>query len=150
MRCQRDKFQLQRKYAYLNCAYMSPLMKKVENAGVKGMKIKRKPFHLAPEFFFQESDTVRLLFSKLIDNDEYDRAVIIPSVSYGMANVVNNLPFGDGEIVLADEQFPSNAYPWFSLKEKGFSIKTIAAPKSSTRVWRLEQWIRNQKPLSQR
>ena len=52
MKCQRDKFLLQRKYAYLNCAFMSPLLKKVENAGIKGIKKKRKPFHLIAEDFF--------------------------------------------------------------------------------------------------
>ncbi len=133
MKCQREKFQLQRKYAYLNCAYMSPLMKKVEKAGLKGMKLKRKPFHIGPEVFFEETDTVRHLFSKLIDNIDDNRVVVIPAASYGLANVAHNLPFKDGEILLADEQFPSNVYPWTSLVERGFEIKAISAPKSETR-----------------
>ena len=56
MKCQREKFQLQRKYAYLNCAYMSPLLKKVENAGIKGIKKKRKPFQISGEDFFNETE----------------------------------------------------------------------------------------------
>lgn len=133
MKCQREKFQLQRKYAYLNCAFMSPQMKKVEKVGIKGIKQKRKPFHLGPDDFFHESETVRLLFSKLIDNDENDRVVIIPSASYGLANAVNNIPFKSGEIVIADEQFPSNVYPWMSLEEKGFKLKIVSAPESKSR-----------------
>lgn len=133
MKCQREKFQLQRKYAYLNCAFMSPQMKKVENAGIKGIKKKRKPFQIGPKDFFHESETVRLLFSQLIDNDENERVVIIPAASYGLANVVHNLPFKSGEIIIADEQFPSNVYPWMSLEEKGFTLKVVAAPKSQTR-----------------
>lgn len=116
---------------------MSPLMKKVENAGVKGMKIKRKPFRIGPEAFFEETETVRFLFSKLIENDENERVVVIPAASYGLANVVHNLPFKDGEILIPDEQFPSNVYPWTALAEKGFDIKTIPAPKS---VARGESW----------
>ena len=85
MKCQRDKFNLQRKYAYLNCAYMSPLLKKVENAGVKGIKKKRKPFHITASDFFLETESLRLLFSQLINNDEPNRVCIIPSVSYGIA-----------------------------------------------------------------
>lgn len=112
---------------------MSPLMKKVENAGIKGIKTKRKPFRIGPDEFFQESETVRKLFSQLIDNDENERVVIIPAASYGLANVAHNLPFNDGEIIIADEQFPSNVYPWTALVEKGFEITTIAAPKSSSR-----------------
>lgn len=133
MKCQREKFQLQRKYAYLNCAYMSPLMKKVEKAGIKGMRIKRKPFHIGPNDFFHETETVRHLFSQLIDNDENERVVVIPAASYGLANVAHNLPFNDGEIVIADEQFPSNVYPWSALIEKGFTLKTVPAPKSDSR-----------------
>ena len=44
MKCQRDKFFLTRKISYLNGAYMSPLMKKVEKAGIKGMIQKKKTF----------------------------------------------------------------------------------------------------------
>lgn len=142
MKCQREKFNLQRKYAYLNCAYMSPLMKKVENAGIKGIKKKRKPFHISPEDFFHETETVRLLFSQLINNPEPKRVVTIPSVSYGIANAVNNLPFSNGKIILADEQFPSNVYPWLDLGNKGFNVEFVSAPNAENRG---ESW--NQKIL---
>ncbi|MEP5611083.1 MAG: aminotransferase class V-fold PLP-dependent enzyme [Cyclobacteriaceae bacterium] len=112
---------------------MSPLMKKVENAGIKGIKTKRKPFRIGPDEFFHETETVRQLFSALIDNKENDRVVIIPSASYGLANVAHNLPFDDGEIIVADEQFPSNVYPWTALTEQGYKITTISAPKSARR-----------------
>ena len=133
MKCQREKFTLQRKYAYLNCAYMSPLLKKVEKAGIRGIKLKRKPFHITAEDFFQETETVRLLYSQLINNPEPKRICIIPSVSYGIANVVNNLPFSSGDILLVKEQFPSNVYPWLELEEKGMNIKLIEPTDSQQR-----------------
>lgn len=133
MKCQREKFNLQRKYTYLNCAYMSPLLKKVENAGIKGIKRKRKPFHISPDDFFKEAGTIRLLFSELINNAEPNRVCIIPSTSYGMANVTNNLPVKDGKILLLDEQFPSNVYPWLALKEKGFKVDFVKAPNSESK-----------------
>ena len=133
MKCQRQKFNLQRKHAYLNCAYMSPLLKKVEKSGVKGIKRKRNPFHISPDDFFHETETIRLLYSKLIDNPELSRVVIIPSVSYGLACVVKNIPFQRGEILLCDGQFPSNVYPWWQLKEEGFDVKTIGPTDSAKR-----------------
>ena len=133
MKCQRDKFQLQTKYAYLNCAYMSPLMKKVENAGIKGIRAKRKPFQISPDDFFHDTETLRLLYSQLIDNPEPNRIAVIPSVSYGLANVVKNIPFKSGKILLVEAQFPSNVYPWQSLEEKGFEVKFIPAPKTESR-----------------
>ena len=133
MKCQRQKFNLQRKHAYLNCSYMSPLMKKVEKAGIEGIKRKRKPFHILPADFFEETEVLRKHYSEFIDNPEPDRVVIIPSVSYALANVVNNIPLKDGEVLLCDEQFPSNVYPWWRLKERGFEVNTIAPPDSETR-----------------
>ena len=133
MKCQREKFNLQRKYAYLNCAYMSPLLKKVEKAGIKGMKKKRKPFRITADDFFQDTETLRLLFSQLINNPENQRVCLIPSVSYGMANVTRNLPDSGGNIVVVDEQFPSNVYPWLGLQDKGYEVKFVNAPDSGNR-----------------
>ncbi len=144
MRCQRDKFSLQRKYAYLNCGYMSPMMKKVEKAGKKGIYAKRKPYKIKPENFFNELDTLRLLFSKLINNTDKNRVVTIPSVSYGLANVANNIAINKGdEIIISGEQFPSNVYPWWNLKDRGAQIKTVDAPITLTN--RGKEW--NQKIL---
>ena len=111
MKCQRNKFSLQRKISYLNGAYMSPLLKKVEKAGIKGMIQKRKPFHIAPSDFFKETEVLRNLFGQLINSPESARHVIIPSVSYGIENVVQNLEKKNGNIVLAAGQFPCNVYP---------------------------------------
>ena len=111
---------------------MSPLLKKVENAGIKGIRRKRKPYQVTIDDFFNETETIRSLFSLLIGNLEPKRVVLIPSVSYGMANVVNNLPFSSGKIVLADEQFPSNVYPWLA-QGKDFKIETVKAPNSENR-----------------
>lgn len=143
MKCQRQKFLLQRKNAYLNCGYMSPLMKKVEKAGISGIKRKRNPAQISPDDFFNETDRLRINYSKLIHNQDVNRVVIIPSASYGLANVANNLPFTGGEILICAEQFPSNVYPWLRLKERGFDIKTVS-PSDSER--RGESW--NEKILN--
>jgi selenocysteine lyase/cysteine desulfurase len=104
-------------------------MKKVENAGKRGMKQKRKPYQVTGDDFFHETETIRLLFAQLIHTPEPNRCVIIPSVSYGMANVVNNLP-RKGKIVIVEGQFPSNVYPWMALKAEGYSLEIVEAPKS--------------------
>ena len=130
MKCQRDKFSLQRKISYLNGAYMSPLMKKVEKAGIKGMIQKRKPFHISPSDFFKETEVLRNLFGQLINSPESARHVIIPSVSYGIENVVQNLEKKKGNIVLAAGQFPSNVYPWSA--NSHYQLKLVAAPTEGT------------------
>jgi selenocysteine lyase/cysteine desulfurase len=127
---QRTKFTLPSDSAYLNCAYMSPLLKSVEKAGLEGMKKKRNPLTITGGHFFNETNELRAEFSKLINAKDPNRIAVIPSVSYGMANVVNNLKVVRGEnIIVASEQFPSNYYPWQKLcAEKGLELKSISPP----------------------
>lgn len=132
MKCQRNKFMLSRKEAYLNCAYMSPLLKKVENAGKKGITHKRKPHKISPDSFFKDTEIIRSIFSQLTNCHQPERMVLIPSVSYGIANITNNIRLNKGEnIVVAGDQFPSNIYPWMRLCDQaGAKLKIIAAPDS--------------------
>ncbi len=127
---QRSKFSLPTDSVYLNCAYMSPLLKTVERAGIEGMKRKRNPFAISIQDFFSDTEKVRAEFAKLINVSEKNRIVIVPSVSYGMANVVGNLKMSKGEnIIVAVEQFPSNYYPWHKFAmDKQVQIRAIAPP----------------------
>lgn len=132
MNCQRKKFNLSKKIAYLNCAYMAPMLKKVEKAGIAGIKAKRQPNKVTAEDFFRDANTLRILFSDLINNPEPNRIVMIPSVSYGIGNVVNNMAIEKGDnVVLTEGQFPSNVYPWKNLCDKNQAeVVLMAAPDS--------------------
>ena len=128
---QSSKFSLLASTTYLNCAYMSPLLKSVEKAGIEGIKAKRNPFKISVDDFFIESELLRSEFGKLINTKESKRIVIVPSVSYGLANVVNNLKLtSTNSIIVAAEQFPSNYYPWQRLSaDTGAQIKIISPPE---------------------
>ncbi len=129
--CQRDKFFLPEGVPYLNCAFMSPLLIKVEEKGIEGIRKKRLPYQVSATDFFTDTEQLRRLFAEIIDTDEPNRIVVLPSVSYGMANVTNNLQLSKGdEVVAAGEQFPSNIYPWMkTCAEKGANLKIIAPPQ---------------------
>lgn len=115
---------------FLNCAYMSPLLKSVEEAGIKGIKAKRNPYNISTDNFFDESELLRTEFARLINTAESKRIVIIPSVSYGLANVANNLKLRSSDsIIVAAEQFPSNYYPWQRLsRDTRATLKIISPP----------------------
>ena len=134
--CQRRLFRLPADLHYLNCAYMSPLARPVEAAGLKGMARKRDPSRILPEHFFADAIPVRERFGRLVHGDAA-RVAIIPSVSFGIATVARNLAaeLAPGRtIVVAAEQFPSNIYPWRRLAaETGAEIVTVAAPASERR-----------------
>ncbi len=127
---QKHLFNLPDHPIYLNNAYMGPQLKSVEQVGIENLQRKSRPFEITPEDFFTEKEVLRSRFAELIDTKDPSCIAIIPSVSYGIANALANIPFtkGDGIVVL-EEQFPSNFYAWKALeKEKGVVIHTIKAP----------------------
>ena len=133
MKCQKQKFILTGKKSYLNCAYMSPMLKKVEKAGISGLKIKRAPHKLMPKDFFNGVSNLKKHFAGLIGLENYERIALAPSVSYGMANVTNNIKLEPKDnVVLLGDQFPSNVYPWTSLVKK-YNAELIFVNKPKTK-----------------
>jgi len=123
---QRHLFDIPDDVAYLNCAYMSPLMRPVVEAGRAGIGRKARPWTIVRDDFFTESDRARALFAQLI-NGHADCVAVIPAASYGIAVAAANVPVARGqEIVVLAEQFPSNVYAWRELAaERGARIVTV-------------------------
>src|SRR5690554_4144018 len=140
MNCQKHLFRLDENITYLNCAFMSPLMKTVEEAGVAGVLRKREPYLLSGDDFFTESKELRQEFAKLINAKDAQRIAIIPSASYGLGNVAKNLRLEPGDnIIVVGEQFPSNIYPWHEVAKKcGAVIITVPAPRSEEHTSELQ------------
>ncbi len=128
--CQKHLFSLPEDLIYLNCAYMSPLLRSVEDAGIRGLREKRNPSRVTPDDFFTPLQQVRDSFAQLVDAPEAERICLIPSASYGMGIVARNLPIKKGDsIICAGEQFPSNVYPWLSLQEQqGIKVHCVPPP----------------------
>ena len=131
MQNQKHLFNLEENITYLNGAYMSPQLKSVETIGLECLQKKSKPYLISENDFFAEKITLKKRFSQLIETPDFESIAIIPSVSYGIAIIVNNIPFEKGdEIIVLEEQFPSNYYAWKALEtEKGIKIITITAPE---------------------
>ena len=140
MKCQKSKFNLTGKKVYLNCAYMSPMLKKVEKAGIKGIHFQRKPDKIMPEHFFKNIEEIKGSFAQLINCKNPDRIAYVPAASYGLANVTNNIKLERGEsVVVVGDQFPSNVYPWMNLTKKyDGELKFIKKQNSSERQGK--QW----------
>ncbi len=130
--CQRHLFDLPDDVAYFNCAYTSPLMRSAEEAGREAMIRKRSPWAITPAHFFETIEENRKLFGRLVDGDP-NQTAIVPAVSYGVSLAANNLPLAPGQsVVVIQDQFPSNVYPWRRLAaENGGVIKTVQRPGDS-------------------
>ena len=127
--CQRHLFDIPDDVAYLNCAYMSPLMKPALEAGTVGLGRKAHPWELTPDKFFTGADEFRATAAQILDCSD-DCIAIVPSASYGIATAARNLPVKKGQSILVlEEQFPSNYYPWQRrAEETGASLKIVAWP----------------------
>ena len=133
--CQRHQFYLPDDVHYLNCAFMSPLAKPVEQAGIEGIRLKRNPAQIIARDFFEASDAVRREFAAIIGTSDPRRISIIPAVSYAIATAARNLAAPSGsEIVVLFEQFPSNIYTWRRLaSERGLKLQVVLPPDDEAR-----------------
>ncbi len=136
---QRDAFQLRREDHYLNCAYMGPLPRVAEEAGIEAIRKKRIPTRIVPPDSFWNTDRLRALFARLVGSDEPGRVAIQPGVSYAVATAAKNLPVSAGQnVVITHEQFPGNVYGWRRLcGEAGAEVRTVDAGASEHRgaIW---------------
>ena len=125
--CQRHHFSLPDDFHYLNCAYMGPLPRVAEQAGIEGLRAKRFPQAIAPEDFFRPADELRARFARLINAPEPNRVATVPSVSYAVSTIARNTEIGPGgNVVIAHEQFPGNVYPWRRLVAgKGGELRVV-------------------------
>lgn len=135
--CQRHKFDIPADIAYLNTAYMSPLMKSVSAAMAQGGAFKQHPWTYGPADFFTFVEETRGRAAQIFGARSDDMA-IIPSVSYGIQIAANALPLNAGQKVLVlQDQFPSNVYPWQNKADGvGATVEILPLPEDNdwTRV----------------
>ena len=127
---QRELFEIPEDIVYLNCAYMSPQLRRAREVGERAVSRKSRPWELTPDDFFEEAEEVRALFAKLVGGDTGGVA-IIPSVSYGISVAAANVSVREGQkILILEDQFPSNVYAWRVLAEQsGARLVTVPRPE---------------------
>ncbi len=124
--CQRHLFDIPDDITWLNCAYMSPLMNQVREAGTAANLSKAHPWTVSPEDFFTKSENTRSLAGQVIGASAENMA-IVPAASYALATAARNLPLSRGQnIITLKDQFPSNIYVWQDLaQERGAEFKLL-------------------------
>jgi selenocysteine lyase/cysteine desulfurase len=131
---QRGHFEIPEDITYLNCAYMSPQLRAVRAVGEEAVARKSRPWEISPRDFFENSEMVRKLFARLVGGDT-EGVAIIPSASYGMAVATANVPLKTGQnVVVLEEQFPSNVYPWRELARRT-GAEVVTVPRPAGRDW---------------
>ena len=126
---QRELFEIPEEIAYLNCAYMSPQLRSAREIGERAVARRSRPWEITPDDFFEGAEKARALFARLVAA-EADGIALIPSVSYGVAIAAANVEVCQGqEILILEDQFPSNVYAWRKLaKHSGAELVTVPRP----------------------
>ena len=135
MKCQKDKFQIDKNIHYLNCAYKAPLLKKGEKAILNAILKERNPYLYKPKDFFESSDLARVLFAEMI-NAKSSQIALFPSTSYGFATALHNVKARYKKAVTIENEFPSG---YFALDkwsvEHQASLITVKKGARTAKLW---------------
>ncbi len=108
-------FNIPENLTYLNAAAISPISIATRQAGFLGVGRKSEPWNIKFDNFFTEVEAAKSIFSRLISATPNDIA-LVPAVSYGLQVAANNIPVSaNQDIVILEDQFPSNYYCWKEL-----------------------------------
>lgn len=78
-------------------------------------------------------EAIRLDLARLIGADA-DEIAFVNSTTQGIGLVAEGFPWRDGDnVVTAEEEYPSNLYPWMNLAARGVTLRTV--PSREGRVW---------------
>jgi selenocysteine lyase/cysteine desulfurase len=126
---QRHLFEMPDDVAYFNCAYMAAMLKAVRRAGEEAIARAARPWEITAGDFFAPAERLRGLFARIVGARPADVA-IVPSASYGISTAANNLRLAPGQAILVlEEEFPSNVYPWQALARRdGGELLVVRRP----------------------
>lgn len=123
-------FILEEGITYLNCANMSPMLIAARDAGLEALETRAAPWKISTADWFTNAEKLRTLAAGIFQTAS-DNVCIIPSASYGLAAAAKNIKLPAGkEIIVLEQQFPSNYYIWDKIaSEQQLKIITIDKPK---------------------
>jgi len=130
---QKGLFLMEEGLTYLNCANMSLMLKTVKEAGLQALDTRAAPWKISSEDWFTNAEKLRDLASKVFHTNSNNIA-LIPSVSYGLAAAAKNFKLHAGkEIIVLEQQYPSNYYVWENLaSQQNLRIVIIKKGKGKT------------------
>jgi selenocysteine lyase/cysteine desulfurase len=105
-------FEVDDEVSYFNTANLSPLLRKVREAGEEALDRRSRPWTISAADWFSDVEQLRSACARLI-RAATDEVALVPATSYGLSVAARNLHAGPGDRVLVlDKEFPSNYYTW--------------------------------------
>ncbi|MEM6770480.1 MAG: aminotransferase class V-fold PLP-dependent enzyme, partial [Bacteroidota bacterium] len=123
---------------YLNGASRAPQLKAVEAAAKHALWWRTENNSMPISEFFGPVEEIKRQFAQLINAPDPERVAMLPATSYGISTVAKNVPLSQGQnIIVVEDQFPSNYYPWQVVcADAGAELRTVAKPNpGSSGTW---------------
>jgi selenocysteine lyase/cysteine desulfurase len=119
-------FQLDENIIHLNHAAVAPWPKVTHDAVVafadENMRIGSQRY----DQWMQTEQQLKQKLMKLINAASVEEIAILKNTSEGLSTIAQGLPFESGDnIVIPDEEFPSNRVVWLALKDQGVEIRLV-------------------------
>ena len=130
---QRHLFDIPDDIAYFNCAYNSPQLNRARDRLLISAAAKSHPWERTAGDFFADANAIRHLAAAAFGGDA-DGYAIVPAASYGISTAAHALQptlSRNQRIVVLDEEFPSNYYPWVGIaRDAGATVDVVPKPQN--------------------
>lgn len=121
----RNKFIGIKDYVYLNSAARTPLPRKTLEVVKKSMEDYIKDEVRGYHVYVARIQNARKLAAKMIHTKE-ENISLSTNTSIPLNMAAQGIDFQEGDsILLSDNEFPANVYPWLNLKKKGINVKFL-------------------------
>ena len=121
----RDRMPVTKKWAYFDHAAVAPIPQSAHDAIVKwASEIAAEGDAVWPSWRRQH-ENCRNISASLI-NAKSDEIALIPNTTFGINLVADGFNWQSGDnVVLPEQEFPSNIYPWMALQDRGVEIRQV-------------------------
>ena len=135
----RNLFPITADTAYLNHAAISPLSTKVTDAIREHLQARSSgPIDVFQEVM-DEKSRLKNNIAELI-GARPEEIALVSNTSEGLNWLVNGLNWQEGDrILLPEDEFPSNVYPFLNMRRKGIQVDFVPARNGETVVSEIEQ-----------
>jgi cysteine desulfurase/selenocysteine lyase len=120
-------FSLKPGHTWLNVASEGPLPRKAAESLKEAIEWKSAPHLLTIPKFQQVPLELKKTIARLLNVDK-DDVILGNSATYGLHLLSHGLEFKEGDdIILLQNDFPTDILPWLSLRQKGVRVSQLAA-----------------------
>jgi selenocysteine lyase/cysteine desulfurase len=122
------------RWAYFDHAAVAPLTLRAQKAMSEWSEDLLANGLINERRWLTRLDQVRALSARLIGADPLDVA-FVKNTSEGVGIVAEGFPWQSGDnVVIAQEEYPANQYPWMNLRDRGVEVRSVAS-RPDGRLW---------------